>query len=449
MRSIRFPSHRPVVCLGLLAVMGWPAVATAQVPAPVTLSPPNPTAVELHGSTVAPIADINGDGKPDIIVGSYFGSGNVGRVYIYSGATGQRIRQLGQPIVEVDGFFGYSLSGVSDVNGDGVPDVIVGAPNDSPGSSPAQCGRVYLYSGATGGFLRTLVPPRAEAFGNFGESVAGIQDLNGDGRGDVVVGFPHEDRMSSSGSNSDSGRVVIYSGATGQIIRNILPIAPEDSGDFGKAVAVAPDMNGDGIQDVIVGAPKERPDDAGRVYIYSGATGAFLRKLLPPTPQNDGRFGEAVASVPDATGDGIPEVIVGAPREFGRAGRAYIFNGATGVLIRTLVSPGNEADGRFGTSVAGVPDLNNDGRGDAIVGASHEDPGTSPNNNGRAYIYSGTGAFLFKLIPPNGNSSEEFGYSVCGLGDTNNNGRGEVVVGAPGDDNGSNNGDGNAFHYRF
>ncbi|MFN0132268.1 MAG: FG-GAP-like repeat-containing protein [Phycisphaerales bacterium] len=421
----------------------------SQVPTPVTLAPPNPTTVALHGSTVAAIGDINADGRPDIIVGSYFGTGNVGRVYLYSGATGQRIRQLGQPIVEVDGLFGYALAGVPDVNGDGVPDVAVGAPNDSPGTSPAQCGRVYLYSGATGGFLRSLVPPVAESFGNFGEAVAGIADVNGDGRGDVVVGYPREDRQ-SGGSNSDSGRVFIYSGATGQRIRTITPIAPEDSGEFGEAVAVTADINGDGVQDIIIGAPKERPDDAGRVYVYSGATGAFLRKLLPPTPQNDGRFGESVAGVPDATGDGVPEIVVGAPREFGHAGRAYIFNGATGVLIRGLVSPGNEPDGRFGTSVSGVPDMNNDGRGEVIVGASHEDPGTSPNNNGRAYIFSGvSGAFLFKLIPPSGNSSEEFGYSVTGIGDTNGNGRGEVVVGAPGDDNGSNNGDGNAFHYRF
>ena len=211
--------------------------------------------------------------------------------------------------------------------------------------------------------------------------------------------------------------------------------SPRDSGDFGYSVAMIPDINGDGREDIIVGAPKERSDRAGRAYVFSGATGQVLRQLDSPSPQADGRFGYAVAAVPDANGDGIPDIVVGAPREFSRQGRVYLFSGATGALLRGVQSPGLENNGRFGEAVAGLTDFNGDGRGDFIVGAPHEDPANSPEDAGRAYIYSGaTGQFLNKVLPPRPALNEYFGAAVAGMFDNNGTGRPEVVVGAPGED---------------
>jgi hypothetical protein len=105
---------------------------------------------------------------------------------------------------------------------------------------------------------------------------------------------------------------------------------------------------------------------------------AFSRAQAPPltlnspNPENIGEFGGSVSGVPDADGDGCSDLLVGAGEEGGGAedaGRAYLYSGATGALLRTLQSPNVEINGQFGVSVSGVPDANGDGRGDLLVGA--------------------------------------------------------------------------------
>ena len=168
--------------------------AAAQMPAQVSVLPPQSSAiVNLHGAAIAVLPDVNGDGIQDIAIGSLFGIGGVGRVYIYSGATGAVLRVLRSPTPESDGLYGNSISAVPDIDGDSVADIAVGAPGDSPGNSPRMCGRVYLYSGATGQYIGRLAPLSPEAFGEFGYSVAGLHDVNGDGRGDIAVGAPEDD----------------------------------------------------------------------------------------------------------------------------------------------------------------------------------------------------------------------------------------------------------------
>lgn len=411
------------------------------------LPPQTPVTVTYHGGAVAVLPDVNGDGKSDVAVASLFSVGNIGRAYIYSGATGQLIRQLVSPNPEIDNLYGTSVAAVPDVNGDGVGDVVVGAPMDSPGTSPSGCGRAYLYSGATGQLLFKLLPPNPELSGQFGFSVAGLQDINGDGLGDIAVGAPEE---RTGVGMEDSGRVHIYSGATGQRIRTIVSQTPSSSGYFGYSLAVISDLNGDGKNDLVIGARKERADKGGQVHIVSPATGQRLRTLASPNSQNDGRFGYAVAAVPDVNGDGLPDVVVGAPREFNRTGRAYLFSGATGALLRQVQSPGMEVDNRFGEAVAGLPDFNGDGRGDFVVGAPHEDPGLAHDDNGRAYIYSGaSGQLVTKLIPPMTSPAEYFGFSLAAMPDINGTGRPEIVVGAPGDDSPGYNHAGMAYIFRY
>lgn len=438
---------RSVVRAGLAVLLAGAGAASAQ-PQVRTLAPASPVVVTFHGGVVVGLPDVNGDGKADIAVGSFFSVNHIGRVHVYSGATGQLIRQLVSPNLETDDLYGSSLAAVPDINGDGVADITVGAPMDSPSTSPQGCGRVYLYSGATGQLIRKLIPPSPQYLGQFGYAVAGLRDLNGDGAGEIAVGAPGE----RQGQGDDDGRVHIYSGVTGARLRTILPPVSQHSGDFGHAVASIADLSGDGRDELVIGDHRAGTDQVrgGRVYIYSPADGQLIRTLRSPNDQDDGRFGEALAVVPDTNGDGKPDIVVGAPREFGRSGRAYLFSGATGVLLARVQSPGLEADARFGEAVAGLPDLNGDGRGEFIVGAPHEDPGNASSDNGRAYVFSGDrGRFVLKLLPPVGRAEEYFGFSVAGLPDTNGNGRPEIVIGAPGEDSPAYGPAGAAYLFRY
>ncbi len=216
---------------------------------------------------------------------------------------------------------------------------------------------------------------------------------------------------------------------------------------FGSAVSGVPDANGDGRGDLLVGAFGEFSDE-GRARLYSGDTGGLLRTFRSPNPEGfyDTHFGWAVAGVPDADGDGRGDLLVGAPKEDtdgdpnGRddQGRAYLFSGAMGTLLLTLQSPNSSPVGNFGSAVAGLSDVDGDGRGDLLVGARYENPGTSPAYAGRAYVFSGaSGALLFELRSPNEEEGGYFGLSVSGVADANGDGRRDLLVGATGEDGGA------------
>lgn len=331
----------------------------------------------------------------DLIIGAPNESGAAiagsGRVYVFDVA-GALQRMWASPNPALRGAFGSAVASVPDANGDGRADVLIGAPNESPGGT-SRTGRAYLFSGATGALLATLVSPTAEVDGRFGTSVAGVRDLNGDGRGDLLVGAPYEDPGSSP---TDSGRAYVFSGANGALLWTLISPNAEYRGEFGHAVAGAGDLTGDGRGDLLVGAWLENPgtvyDSFGRVYVYSGATGALVRTHSSPKEEAEGRFGIALATLPDVTGDARDEVIVGAFREGNRvlpelSGRAYVFSGGSGGLLATLVSPNAQPNGSFGVSVAGAPDATGDGFADVIVGAFFEQIG-GPVRSGRAYIVS-------------------------------------------------------------
>jgi hypothetical protein len=162
---------------------------------------------------------------------------------------------------------------------------------------------------------------------------------------------------------------------------------------FGLSVAGLNDVSGDGRGDIAVGAPAEdpgaSPDGCGRTYIYNGATGALRSKVLPPAPATAGGFGSSVAGIPDLNGDARGDLAIGAPGESpsgSKSGRAYIYSGSTAARLFTLISPYPEASGAFGASVGGVPDANGNGKGETLVGAPKEDPGPGPADTGRAYL---------------------------------------------------------------
>jgi hypothetical protein len=364
----------------------------------LTLVSPSPgQAGGQFGAAVAGVADTNGDFKGDLLVGAPFENPGVapadsGRAYLFSGATGVRRLTLASPNAEPLGLFGLAVAGLADITGDGKGDLLIGAPNENPGGSPADCGRAYLFNGYTGAFIRTLASPSQQANGGFGTSVAAVPDLNGDGRGDFVVGalFEHPGLAPDR-----AGRAYVYSGATGTLLFTLVSPQQQADGTFGNSVAGVPDVNGDGKGDILVGAPYEKvganPDASGRAYLFSGANGALLRQFAAGGPVENDIFGFSVAGCSDLNGDGRGDIIIGAKAKSvagspANAGRVYVYSGATGAFIKTLVSPNQEAGGEFGAAVAGLSNMNGDGKGNPGVGAPKEDV-SGKADAGRAYIY--------------------------------------------------------------
>jgi hypothetical protein len=359
------------------------------------LTSPNEEAFGHFGYAVSGVEDVDADGRNDFLIGASEETSNAsdeGRVYVFSGGTGALLHTLVSPNVEAEGAFGIAIAGVPDVDSDGRGDLLVGANGESLSPDHDEAGRAYLFSGATGALLHTLRSPVALRGGYFGASVAGVDDVDGDGKSDLLVGMP------SRFVFADAGRAFVFSGATGALLQVLVSPNSEPFGSFGIAVAGLLDVDWDGRGDLLVGAdhedPGSSPERAGRAYVFSGATGVLLHTLVSPNEEFLGGFGEAVAGVLDVDGDGAGDLLVGAKAEApgmspDAAGRAYVFNGASGALLAELISLNEEMNGLFGSAVSGVPDTDSDGRGDLLVGAYQESPGPSPEAAGRAYLFSG------------------------------------------------------------
>jgi hypothetical protein len=320
------------------------------------------------------------------------------------------------------GHFGESVA-VGDVNGDTYADIVVGALYEGGGA----CGRVHVFFGPNGSPVWTLDMPVPQADARFGQSVA-VGDVNSDGKGDIVVGAPFED----VGLNNDQGRVYVFSGVNGSVLRTLDTPNP-NSGWFGWSVAVGyVDAVAGG--DIVVGAPAE--GGGGKAYVFSGGLGGpLIHTLASPNPDVGGQFGHSVA-VGDVNADYRADIAVGAHYEHvgGRAdeGRAYVFCGVSGSLLRTLQMPTGQADAHLGWSVA-VGYVNADQNADIAVGAPDEDVGDNPDQ-GRAYVFSGAGNSpplppLFILDSPNPRPNGHFGFPVA-VDWVNNDQNADIAVGA-------------------
>ncbi|PCJ53727.1 MAG: hypothetical protein COA70_08545 [Planctomycetota bacterium] len=333
-------------------------------------------AVDLFGLSVSGAGDINGDGFADLIVGAFAadpgGLASAGSAYAYSGVDGSLLYQW-------DGgagldFFGTSVSDAGDVNGDGFPDVIVGAWGADPGGVLG-AGSAYVYSGADGSLIHQW---NGGASGDlFGESVSGAGDVNGDGFADLIVGayFAHPGGLSNAGS------AYVYSGADGSLLHQWDGGTPDV--EFGGSVSGAGDVNGDGSADVIVGAPGGL-FGGGSAYVYSGADGTLLHQW-----DSGATFGSSVSGAGDLNSDGFADLIVGAylasPGGLVDAGSTFVYSGADGSLLHQ--QNGGATGDLYGHSVSGAGDVNSDGFADLIIGSWGADPG-GRSSAGSAYVYS-------------------------------------------------------------
>ncbi len=332
-------------------------------------------------------------------------------------------------------FFGASVAGAGDVNGDGFDDVIVGAYRFDGGYFDG--GRAFVFSGSSTG--PSPIPAWTADGGLpgawFGYSVASAGDVNGDGYADVIIGA----RLYEN-PQVDEGRAYVYLGSSEGL--GAVPAwtaePDQDRAAFGSSVASAGDVNGDGYDDVIVGAPdfdSTSGTDEGRAFLYLGSAAgpSVLADWSAGSGLYSSAYGFSVASAGDVNGDGYADIIVGAPlydnAGFPDAGRAYVYSGsASGPSDDPVwVADGNKTLGQFGYSVAGAGDITDDGFADVIIGAPFE-------GSGRVSAYHGS---LTGLSPVSNFSAKinknpaQFGASVAGVGDVSGDGIADVAIGAP------------------
>jgi len=278
--------------------------------------------LDKFGASVAGAGDVNGDGFGDLIVGaprSPLPSAPAGSASVFSGADGTLLHVFqGTSAGEL---FGTSVAGAGDVDGDGFADLIVGAPYAN--NNGTNSGRAQIFSGVDGALLFTF--DGLAAFDFFGDAVAGAGDVNGDGFADVIVGAPQPTTSSTPGG---VGQAFVFSGVDGALLLTF-------NGNlvaswFGGSVAGAGDVNGDGTPDLMVGArlDNNHGPNSGSVRLFSGVNGALLFTLNGDGPGDE--FGRSVAGAGDVNGDGYMDVIVGAPMDDNNgvdSGSARVFGG--------------------------------------------------------------------------------------------------------------------------
>ena len=291
---------------------------------------------------------------------------------------------------------GCSVSGAGDVNGDGYDDVIVGAKTFNNDLSNE--GRAYVYHGSTAGLSATpaWTGEGDQAGAEFGFSVAGAGDVNNDGYDDVIVsawGFDN--------GHSSEGRAYLYLGSAAGVSAS--PVWMDEgnqtSAGYGYSVAGAGDVNGDGYDDVIVGTPLLF--SRGRAYLYFGsATGLSATPDWTATGSGPVHFANQVATAGDVNGDCFADIIVGAREYQSFFGAAFVYLGSAGgpSLTADWTKVGPQDNARFGWSLGTAGDVNADGFDDVIVGARDYDNGQT--NEGRAFVYTGSGAGICLVGPP-------------------------------------------------
>jgi hypothetical protein len=349
---------------------------------PTGLDPTTPflvtrsTTGAFYGERMAAVGDMNGDGTLDLAVYAP-PSGVDGSIHILGGSStglaGTPAYRLEPPSGAGPTSFGESFAGVGDLNGDGLADVIAGAPAFGAGA-----GRVWLFLGvrAGGAPVATPLDSPGGTGGRFGNVVAGLGDFNGDGLGDFAVHAP--DRL--------GGTTYVYLGAADGRPRLAHSFESPSGMSAGTRLAGGFDFDGDGLGDLAVSSPTAMAD--GLVYLYYGASGtreSFPDDVLSPPLTSESFFGVAVAPAGDIDGDGLDDLIVAQ----GGRDHVHVFAGAARSFShRLLATVQRPSDGAaffttgYGKALAAL-DLNGDGRRDLVIGAYNDAGG-----GGRVYVHT-------------------------------------------------------------
>lgn len=381
---------------------------------------------DQFGWAVAGGGDLDGDGIADVVVGSPHDdlvAINAGAVRAYSGATGALLLTWLGPAFHDHA--GFSVDVLADVDGDGRDDVLIGVPYTDPVTPGAfGPGCAYLISGQTGATLHTFHGPGTVQYDDCGRYVVGLGDVDGDGIEDYAASAPYHDVPFGGG-----GRADVVSGATGQTLVTIL--GPGGGDHLGWSLADVGDLDGDGIHELACGSPDANTAagaDAGEVNVYSVAqTPAVLLFTTSPAPNAGAHFGWSLDGVGDVDGDQIPDFVAGAPDAdvFGlSSGAAWVLSGADGSVIHAFY--GENPGERLGYAVGGVADATGDGIADVVLGAPFADGGGV--DRGVALLVSGESGAVAKRYT--GDTDYDYsGYAVAGLPDLDQDGLAEVILG--------------------
>jgi hypothetical protein len=408
------------------------------------------------GSAVQAGADWTGTGKKLIAVGA---SGGMGEYIIpiqterslqliavgASGGMGEVVQQGAvylfdtladkEPVVTLKGveegdLFGYRLSGGKDINGDGIPDLAVSAPYGRTGLQ--KVGKVYLFMGGSEfATAKPLALSAGESGDGFGLSICMDEDLNGDGLMDLVVGAPYSNR-----GGAVAGTAYIWLG--GKALKNgakpdIVLRQGTTNDMFGTSLS-AGDLNGDGQADLVVGSPVHNIGETlpGAVFVYYGGSKA---KWETPSLVINGEatgfqdhFGASVKIVGDVNGDGSSDLLVSAPRvkiAAGDEGRVYLYQGGQSFdATPDQVFSGRNALCHFGSAIHAAGDLNKDGKADFII--QEED---ATEGHGILHFYYGGWETAFYEMTGE-RTGDRLGNSVVPLGDFNGDGTEDLAIGA-------------------
>ncbi len=405
--------------------------------------------------------DFNGDGETDLAVGAPGDRNNgvrAGAVYVFYGP--MPLAGDLEP-ANADTVFvgpgpnyraGWSIDNAGDVDSDGRDDLIIGALPDSRTANPQGIAWM-VYGGAALpalvdlGFGADITFTGLVAEDEFGAEVAGVGDVTGDGIPDVAIGA-----VEDASVFNDGGAVYIYAGPTTGIYTgaeaDAVVAAPSEFARIGGALARVGDLDGDGIDDLVMGAQTDRSvaSRAGGAYVFYG--GAGITGTLDPTGADSvlqgrlyDRLGSSIAAAGDVDGDGLADFWVGAAHWGGsRRGAAYLMSGAdTGAGTVPMESTyasrilGYDAADLFGTSVAGGADVDGDGQLDVIIGGRQAD-GAQGVFTGAAWVL--TGPFETQMTAGVGGAhwgthrNANAGHQVGMVSDLNGDGFDEFLVGA-------------------
>ncbi|HLT47312.1 MAG TPA: FG-GAP-like repeat-containing protein [Rubricoccaceae bacterium] len=425
----------------LLALILLPAPARAQELLLVLDSPGTRPESDDFGRSLAAVSDLDGDGISELVVGAPSDEVDgleAGRVYVFSGADGTLLRTLDSPSPEAEGSFGHYLAAVEDVDGDGYEDLIVGATEERGGYTHA-LGYAYVFSGATGALLRTYAAPSDEAGVRFGYAVTGLPDLDGDGHAEHAVGAPY----ATGHAGDEPGYAYVYSGSDGTLIRSLTTQGVWCDlyhGDgFAIAITGVPDADEGGLADVLVGAPLAC-NSMGAAYLFSGESGAMIWQHEEDLTANRvDHFGQVLVGMEDATGDGRGDYYISTPQGgivgwggspwFTDARGKVSFFAGMGDEIEDTFSPNGEPFGAFGWSLAGLGDIDGDGLPELLAGAPREDPGGSPEDAGRAYVFSPPFDLRYVIVSPADTLARPyFGTTVSAVPAVDGEGRSGFLV---------------------